>query len=476
VRVYRPRAFAPRVWAFLQEHRRCNLWAGMGLGKTSLVETYLDAVYNIGGEDAPTLVLGPLRVARDVWPSETRKWTHLAELTVSPVVGTPAERAAALRRPAQVYVTNYDNLQWLEEHLADNRRPWPFKRVVADESTRLKNFRLKQGGSRAKVLGKVAHTHITDWINLTGTPSPNGLKDLWGQQWFIDKGQRLGLTYDAFEGRWFAYRRVKDALSGKPGLQPIILPNAQDEIMRRLADCSLTIDPKDWFDLREPIVNIIPVELPAPARRAYRELERKFLAEIDGHTVEAFNVAAKSLKLLQLANGAAYLDPNEHGNEASGEPKTVEVHDAKLQALESLLEEQNGDPVLVAYHFKSDLARIQRAFPYAINVATPDGLARAKRGEGRLWVGHPASMGHGVDGLQEHCHTACFFGHWYDLEQWQQFIERIGPVRQMQAGKDRAVTLHYIVAQDTVDEVVMARRTSKRTVQDLLLEHMKGKR
>jgi SNF2-related domain len=469
-KVYQPRPFASLVWDFLQNHRRCNLWAGMGLGKTSLVETYLDAVYNIGGEGDPTLVLGPLRVARDVWSTEVTKWAHLQGLTVSVVVGTQAERASALRQPAQVYAMNYDNLEWLEDALAG--RAWPFKRVVPDESTRLKNFRLRQGGARAKVLGKIAHTRVTDWINLTGTPSPNGLKDLWGQQWFIDQGQRLGRTYSAFEQRWFSVQRQA---GGYPG-PAILLPGAQEQIMGRLADCSLTIDPKDWFDLKDPMANVIEVELPATARRHYRELERQFLTEVAGQKIEAFNAAAKSMKLLQLANGAAYLDPNEHGQGEHGAPKTVEIHDAKLQALESLLEEQAGRPVLCAYHFKSDLARIQRAFPHAINVATKDGLARAKRGEGRLWLGHPASMGHGVDGLQEHCHTACFFGHWWDLEQWQQFIERIGPVRQMQAGKDRLVTLHYIVAKDTVDEVVMARRTSKRAVQDLLLDYMKGKR
>jgi SNF2 family DNA or RNA helicase len=456
----------------------------MGLGKTSLVETYLDAVYNIGGEGDPTLVLGPLRVARDVWSTEVTKWAHLQGLTVSTVVGDPDQvrkdnsladqRRAGLGKPAQVYVMNYDNLPWLEEVLEG--KPWPFKRVVADESTRLKNFRLRQGGARAKVLGKIAHTKATDWINLTGTPSPNGLKDLWGQQWFVDQGVRLGRTYDAFEQRWFGYRRVTDALSKSSTIQPFILPFAQEQIMGRLADCSLTIDPKDWFDLKDPLVNVIGVELPATARRHYRELEKQFLTEVAGQRIEALSAASKSMKLLQLANGAAYLDPNEYGQGEAGAPKTVEVHDAKLQALESLLEEQGGNPVLCAYHFKSDLARIQRAFPHAINVATKDGLARAKRGEGTLWLGHPASMGHGVDGLQEHCHTACFFGHWWDLEQWQQFIERIGPVRQFQSGKDKLVTIHYIVARDTVDEVVMARRESKRSVQDLLLDYMKGKR
>jgi len=460
VKVYQPRPFAPLVWDFLQSNARGNLYAGMGLGKTSLTLTVLDAFYNVVGDDRPTLVLGPLRVARDVWTTEVEKWQHLSGLKVVSITGTAAERKTALRAKAHVYATNYDNLPWLEEELDG---AWPFRRIVADESTRLKNFRLRQGGKRAKVLGKIAHTKVDSFWNLTGTPSPNGLKDLWGQQWFIDQGQRLGRTYSAFEQRWFSVQRGSN---GYPG-PAVIMPGAADQIMERLADCSLTIDPEDWFDLKEPLVNVIEVELPATARRHYRELERQFLTEIKGNAIEALNAAAKSMKLLQLANGAAYV---EEGSDA-----TVEVHDAKLQALESLLEEQGGNPVLCAYHFKSDLARIQRAFPDAINVATKDGLARAKRGEGRLWVGHPASMGHGVDGLQEHCHTACFFGHWWDLEQWQQFIERIGPVRQMQAGKDRAVTVHYIVAHDTVDEVVMERRISKRSVQDMLLDYMKRK-
>ena len=467
---YQPRAFAPPVWDFLQSVPRCNLWAGMGLGKTSLVLTYLDALYTVAGEDRPTLVLGPLRVARDVWAAEVGKWAHLQGLTVSVVVGTPAERRAALAREANVYVTNYENLVWLVETLGRN---WPFVRVVADESTKLKSFRLRQGGQRAQALGKWAHSRVKSWINLTGTPSPNGLKDLWGQQWFVDEGARLGRSFSAFESRWFAYQRAGQAAGYDPKIKPIILPGANSQIMGLLADCSLTVDPKDWFDLREPVVNVIEVDLPKAARRHYVDMEREFYTEVKGEKIEALAAAAKSMKLLQLANGAAYVTP-EAGEE--GPAKYVEVHDQKLQALDELLAEQGGNPVLLAYHFKSDRARILEAFPDAIDVATKEGMARAKRGEGRLWLGHPASMGHGVDGLQEHCHTACFFGHDWNLENWQQFVERIGPVRQMQSGKNRVVTLHYIVARNTIDELVMARRESKRSVQDLLLDYMKARK
>ena len=460
MREFKLRPHQPLMMGFLADHPRCNLWALPGLGKTVTVLSMLDIYYNVIGEDAPTLVLGPLRVARDVWSTEVGKWSHLTKLVVSVIVGTPEERRAALKAKAHVYVTNYDNLPWLVEELGPR---WPFGRIVADEATRLKSFRLRQGGKRAQALARFAHKNATSFWNLTGTPSPNGLRDLWAPQWFIDAGQRLGRTFSAFEARWF---HVQRQAGGYPG-PAIAHPWAQEQIMAKLADCSLTVDPRDWFDLREPIVNVIEVELPARARAAYRQMERDFLAEIQGHEIEALNAAAKSMKLLQFANGAAYIE--------AGSDATVEVHDAKLLALESLLEEQGGNPVLVAYHFKSDLARIQRAFPDAIDVATVDGLARAKRGEGRLWVGHPASMGHGVDGLQEHCHTLAFFGHWWDLEQRQQMIERVGPTRQMQAGKDRAVTIHNIVARGTVDEIVMARHSSKRAVQDLLLDYMRTK-
>jgi hypothetical protein len=201
----------------------------------------------------------------------------------------------------------------------------------------------------------------------------------------------------------------------------------------------------------------------------YREMEKRMFAEIEGHGVEAFNAAARTIKCLQIANGAAYVD--EAG--AKGERDWRALHDAKLEALDDVVEEAGGAPVLVAYHFKSDAARIKAAFKNVLDLGTDDGLRDAKRGKGRVWLGHPASMGHGVDGLQEHCNIGCFFGHWWNLEERLQFIERIGPVRQAQAGKDRPVWLYNIVARGTVDEDVIERVTSKRAVQDILLEAMK---
>lgn len=454
---------------FLVSNPRGNLWAGMGMGKTGIVLTVLDFMHNTWGDDAPTLVLGPLRVARDTWSREVEKWEHLRGLEVTTVTGTAAERVAALRRDAPVVVMNYDNLVWLRDHLKSAGRAWPFARVVADESTRLKGFRLRQGTVRAQALAQFSHKDVKSWWNLTGTPAPNGLRDLWGQQWFVDQGARLGRTFSAFEKRWFAMQ------PHHPGAQYgslIAMPHAQDEIHAKLADCSLTVDPKDWFDLRDPIVNVIEVDLPKDARMKYRALEKELFAQLDsGAEVEVFNAAALSNKCMQFANGAAYLDPERYGPDAWGA-----VHDAKLEALESLVEEQAGAALIVAYNFRSDRERILKAFPKAVDLATEEGLTEFRAGRAQIGLGHPQSIGHGIDGLQNVCNAICFFGLTWNLELRDQIIERVGPVRQMQAGLDRPCFVHYIVARDTVDDVVLARLENKGEVQALLLNYMKGKR
>lgn len=434
---------------------RCAIWAGMGMGKTVSTLNAIDAL--LMAEDDPVLVVAPLRVARTTWPDEVRKWEHLRGINIVPIVGSAEERLMAVRQAAQVYTVNYENLPWLVEHWGER---WPYRTVVLDEATKVKGFRLRQGTQRAKALAQVAHSKVRRLIQLTGTPSPNGLQDLWGQAWFIDRGQRLGRTYSAFSQRWFQ--------TAHDGYGSIPLGHAQKEIQDLMRDVCLTVDAKDWFDLREPIVNNILVDLPMQARKHYREMEKAMFTEIESHEVEAFNAAARTIKCLQIANGAAYVG---EGNET-----WKELHSAKLEALDSIVEEAGGAPVLVAYHFKSDLARLQRAYPDGLLLSTDTGLRAAQAGEGRVWFGHPASMGHGVDGLQQHCNILAFFGHWWNLEERLQMIERIGPTRQMQAGHDRPVFIHNIVARDTVDELVMARIDTKREVQDLLLEAMKTRR
>lgn len=458
-RPFTPRPYHGLAMDHLAGVPRSAIFAKPGMGKSVMALTFLDYLHNVWGEDRPSLVLAPLRVARDTWANEAGKWAHLSGIEVVPIVGTTEQRKAALRRQAPVYATNYDNLVWLKDQF--KTRPWPFATVVADESTKLKSFRLRQGGVRAQALAKVAHKDVERWINLTGTPASNGLADLWGQTWFLDAGQRLGRTFSAFQDRWFRPSKAGQFTKWNQA------EHAQEEIQERLADICLTLEPRDWFDLKEPIVNMIEVELPASARAQYREMERELFTMIAGNEVEAMSAAAKSQKCLQMANGAVYLEDG----------KTwVGCHTEKLDALEELAAETGDDPLLVAYQFKSDLARLRKRFPAALVLAETEGMAAAMRGEGKIWLGHPQSMGHGVDGLQHHCNTIVFFAQDWNLEQHDQVLERVGPMRQLQAGKDRPAFVHYIVARNTIDELVMARRASKRSVQDLLLQYLKGRK
>jgi hypothetical protein len=466
-RAYTPRPFAPLAMGHLGQVERCALWAKPGMGKTSITMTFLDHLHNVVGEDAPTLVLAPLRVARDTWANEASKWEHLSDMQVVPIVGDANQRAAALRRDAQVFTTNYENIVWLRDHLKAQRRAWPFRTVVADESTKLKGFRLRQGGKRAQVLAGVAHKDVQRWINLTGTPASNGLEDLWGQTWFLDAGVRLGRTFSAFRERWF-----HPVQSGAPGdkskqfYQWRAAEHAEAEIHARLSDVCLTLDPKDWFDLKDPIVNVIDVQLPPTAKVKYREMERELFTMIGAFEVEAMAAAAKYGKCLQMASGAVFLEDG---------VQWVALHDEKLDALEELVEATGDDPLLVSYHYTHERTRLLSRFPNALDLSRKDHMAQAMAGKGKLWLGHPASMGHGVDGLQEHCNTVVFFAQDPNLEYHDQILERVGPMRQFQAGKDRPVFLHYLVARGTIDELEMTRRQTKRSVQDALMQYMKGK-
>lgn len=463
MRDFTPHPYQELMIQHALNHPRCALWAGMGMGKTSSTLAVIDALL-LAGLARKVLVLAPKRVALGTWPQEGRKWQQFNHLTVQPIIGSPAERAAALRNSkADIHTINYDNLPWLIDQVGE---AWPWDMVVADESTRLKSFRLRQGGKRAQALSNVAFTKVKRWINLTGTPAPNGLVDLWGQTWFLDRGVRLGRTFDAFENRWFGFQRAKDAINAhKTFVKRIVFPHAQGEIEGMLRDVCLTLDPKDWFDLDAPIVRTITVELPPAARKHYREMEREMFTVLEQHEVEAFGAAAKTIKCIQIANGAAYVGES---NE-----QWVEVHDEKLQALESIVEEAAGAPVLVAYHFRSDLVRLERAFPAARRLdANPKTIDEWNRGEIPILLAHPASAGHGLN-LQDGGNILVFFSHWWDLEQRQQIVERIGPVRQKQAGHERPVFIYNIVARGTVDEIVIERIETKRSVQDLLLDAMK---
>jgi len=441
---------------------RSATFAGMGLGKTGSTLTTIDSLI-LAGESSPTLVLAPLRVAKLVWSDEARKWSHLKHLSVVPIVGSEKERLQALRYESPIFTMNYENLPWLIEHFGSR---WPFKNVVMDESSKTKSFRLRQGGVRMAALGKVAHTQIKRVMQLTGTPAPNGLKDLWGQAWMLDRGNRLGRTFDAFTQRWF--RPSPD------GYGSVAMPHAQAEIQELLKDICITIRAEDYFDLKEPIVRDIVVDLPKKAMEMYASMEKDFFMQLTcGTEVEAFNSAAKSMKLLQICSGAAYVDPAVGDDQ---HPKAREfrvIHDEKLDALDDILEEAGGSPVLVSFQFRSDLARLQKRYPDGKWLSDDRQMAEFKTGKFRLGFGHSASVGHGVDGLQEHCHIMVNFSLGWNLEQAEQMLGRIGPVRQFQSGKNRSVFVYNIIARDTIDETVAERLVSKASVQNALLDAMR---
>lgn len=447
------RKYQELISNFIVNNKRCAVWSSPGTGKSSSTLCALEDLTFV--EDVyPALIVAPLRVARTTWPNEVRKWNHLKHLRVVVVTGSLKERRAALRIPADIYTTNFEQLPWLVEELGDR---WPFKTVVADEATKLKGFRLRQGTQRAKALARVAHTKVKRIILLTGTPSPNGLQDLWGQMWFVDKGDRLGRTFDAFKQRWFHASHTGFGVEAND--------NAQAQMQEALRDVCITIDAADWFDLEAPIINKIMVDLPAAVQVMYKQMEKQFFLELESGTqIEALNAAAKSMKLMQVANGAMYLE--------GGEAWEV-VHNEKLEALEEIVEEAAGMPILCLYNFKSDLARLKKRFPDGIDLSQKGALERAQAGEGRIWFGHPASMGHGVDGLQYHTNIMVFFGYSWSLENYLQAIERIGPTRQLQAGFKRPVFMHMIMAKDTIDELVLERLHSKREVQDILMAALK---
>lgn len=452
------------------------IWSFMGSGKTVSTLTAIQHLQFAELETKPALVIAPLRVARDVWPNEVREWSHLHDLRVLAIVGSSGARTTLLTEVyagrVDVATVNFENLPWLIAACGDR---WPFGMIVVDESTKLKSLRAsirtnahgKQwvqgvGGARAKALLNVVFTQQTArFIELTGTPAPLGLQDLWGQIFFLDYGQRLGRVYDAFKNRWFT--------TDFNGFGMVAQPHAQAQIEAALKDVCLSLKAEDWFDLDQPIVRQINVTLPDAVRAQYRELETQLFTEILSHPIDAVNAGAKTMKLMQLASGAAYTG---HADD-DGPRQWVEAHTEKLDALEEIVEEWCGAPILVSYTFKSDLVRLCKRFPQGRALdQKPQTLKDWNAGKIPLLFTHPASAGHGLN-LQHGGNVLVYFSNDWNGEHKAQILERIGPVRQAQSGYRRNVYVYEIVAKDTVDEDVLVSHVTKCSVQNALLLAMK---
>lgn len=397
------------------------------------------------------LVIAPLRVARDTWPDELHKWEHLSNLRLSVAVGTETERKAALQAKADIYIINRENVGWLIE---DSGIPFDFDTLVVDELSSFKNHQTKRFRSLMKVRPKVVRI-----IGLTGTPSSNGLMDLWAEYRLLDMGQRLGRFIGQYRSTYFTpdKRNGQVIFSYKP------LPFAEKEIYAKIADITISMKSTDHLIMPELVTAQYPIKLSDKERERYDELRQDLVLKLAGGDVTAANAAALSGKLCQMANGAVY-----------GDDGAVHyIHDRKLDALEDLIEAANGKPVLVAYWFKHDLERISarlkdRHIPFA-KLDTSDSIASWNEGKCPVALIHPASAGHGLN-LQSGGSTIIWFGLTWSLELYQQANARLW----RQGQKAETVVLHHIIAKDTIDERVMKALSAKDKTQTALIDAVKA--
>ena len=399
-----------------------------------------------------TLIVAPLRVCQTVWAQEAANWTHTQGLTFSLIHGTQKERHYAMRKKADIYLVNYENLAWLIDeliyvYLSKGKYP-PFNMAVYDEVSKLKDPSTNRHEALRKLLAYLPYR-----LGLTGTPASNGYKDLFGQYMAIDTGQRLGFNITDFKEEFFN-------TEGYGGYDMVTKPGAEDAIKMRIADITLQMSNDDYAELPEMIVNDIMINLPSSVRDKYDKLENDMFIELDsGAEVEVFNAAALTNKCLQAANGALYLEP--------GSPVWDVLHDEKINALEDIVEESAGNPILCLYEFRSDLDRIRKKFPQArylggsmTTTQVQELLDDWNAGKIPLLVGHPASVGHGLN-LQYGGHTMVWFGLNWSLELYDQAIGRL--VRQ---GQKYPVIVHRLLAANTLDEAVRDALAFKTFTQD----------
>jgi SNF2 family DNA or RNA helicase len=429
---------------FIKDQERCALFLDMGLGKTT---SSLTAIVDLKDQMAvdKVLIIAPLRVARSVWAQEAEKWKHLEHLKVSVCLGTVRQRRAALARDADIYVINRENVLWLQELYGAK---WPFDCVVVDESSSFKN----PSSKRFKALRKTL-PYTNFMVLLTGTPSPNGLMDLWSQMYLVDFGERLGRTVTGYRQRFFDQDYMGYRYTPREG--------SEEKIHDLISDKIVSMSAEDYLELPDRIDLRVPVEIPPTAMKIYKELETTMLAEFaGGEEVEAIAAAALANKLMQCANGAAYHD--EHKNWA-------ELHKEKLDALADIVEDNPDENILVAYNYKFDLERLQQRFPDAVVLDNEDStIDRWNNGEIKMLLAHPQSAGHGIN-LQRGGSMSVWFGLNWSLELYQQFNARLH-----RQGQTKPVRIIHLVAKGTIDERVLTVLGDKDASQSSLLDALKA--
>jgi len=442
---YEPHEYQEYATRFIFEHPIAAILLEMGLGKSVITLTAIFDLTLDSFEIRKVLVIAPLRVARDTWPTEIEKWDHLNGLTCSVAIGSEAQRKAALRKRAQVYIINRENVDWL---VNKSGLPFDYDMVVIDELSSFKD----NGSKRFKALRKV-RPGVRRIVGLTGTPSSNGLMDLWSEIGILDMGQRLGRYITRFRNDYFLpdKRNQQMVFSYKPR------PGAEEAIYRLISDITISMKNTDYLKLPELVMNEIPVRLSENEMACYQTMKRELVLSLKDREIDAVNAAALSGKLLQMVNGAVY---DENGGVAH-------LHDRKLDALEDVIEAANGKPVLVAYWFKHDLERILNRFP-AEKLDSTASIRRWNDGEIPLAVIHPASAGHGLN-LQAGGSTLVWFGLTWSLELYQQTNARL-----WRQGQKDTVVIHHIITKGTIDEDVMRALERKDKTQTALINAVKA--
>ena len=410
------------------QRESCALFWGMGTGKTVTTLTACDRLLNDYLETGPVLVIAPKRVAENTWSKECQKWPHLQHLRISKIMGNVKQRREALLTKADIYVTNRENVAWLVEEVG---HAWPFPIVVIDELSSFKSPKAKRWKALRKVRGRIRRI-----IGLTGTPRPNGLEDLWPEMYLLDQGERLGRTLTAFRLRWL----TPDKMHGHIVYSYRPKEDAEAEVYEKISDLCMSIRKEDVLSLPGQIYEDIELTPPPSLLKQYKEFERDQVMECldaDGMIV-AGTAATLTNKLLQFANGAIYdMDGAVHP-----------LHDIKLDALEEMLEEAGGDPVLVLYAYKHDRDRIQARIPCR-ELDTPEDMDAWNRGEIPVALAHPASIGHGLN-LQDGGHIIIWFGLTWSLELYQQANERLN-----RPGQKNVCRIYHLILKGTHDERVL---------------------
>lgn len=444
---FKPHDYQAHTTQFIIDHPESAIFLGMGMGKTISTLTAVNDLIRNRFETQKVLVIAPIRVARDTWPTEIDKWDHLAGLTVSPIIGTAKQREAAANRRADIYTIGRENIPWLVKHHGSR---WPYDMVIIDELSSFKNPQAKRFKALKKVRPKIQRI-----VGLTGTPAPNSLLDIWAPFRLIDNGQRLGRYITHYRDQYFTPGRRNGTVVYNWNLRP----GADQAIYDNIADITVSMRTTDYLQLPEATHQHITVQLPPKARKHIDTLKRDLVLDLDDDTIDAANAATLSLKLQQLSGGAIY---NETGD------NYITIHDEKIQALAELVDQAQGNTMLVCYWFKHERDRILDAIPGARVLDTQQDFHDWNNGDIPVALIHPASAGHGLN-LQAGGHIMVWYTTPWSLELYEQANARLH-----RQGQTEPVSIIHIDTAGSIDQTVHQALTRKDTTQQALITAVKA--